>query len=208
MDNNICAIENCTNKIHSKNLCNKHYLQMHRTGKIAKRTIRDNNIFRIYFRKAEMITFNIKTNIKAITVIDLKYLEQIQKHKWYCNIVKDCYYIITNINKEKVYLSQFIYTLQYGNYNKELFLTYTDKNTLNNTLDNLKLRTRSEMQEITKLPINNTSGHKGVKKLKCGKWEAGLHKNRKYVYLGLHDTIEEAIRSREEGELKYFVTRQ
>lgn len=56
---------------------------------------------------------------------------------------------------------------------------------------------------------NNLSGRTGVyHDERSGKWGARLHKGKKgdskYVYLGLHETFEGAVRAREEAELKYF----
>lgn len=41
-------------------------------------------------------------------------------------------------------------------------------------------------------PKNNTSGAKGVRKLKTGKYQARIKYNQKEIYLGVYDTLEEA----------------
>lgn len=39
-------------------------------------------------------------------------------------------------------------------------------------------------------PKNNTSGAKGVRRVKNGKYQARIKHNQKEIYLGLHDTLE------------------
>ena len=50
----------------------------------------------------------------------------------------------------------------------------------------------------------NKSGKTGVYQKKDGKFRAKITKDRKVIFLGDFDTIEEAIAVRKEAELKYF----
>lgn len=54
------------------------------------------------------------------------------------------------------------------------------------------------------LPINNTSGHVGVHKLKNNKWQAYIGHNGETICLGTFNTFVEAVDVREEAEKKYF----
>ena len=56
-----------------------------------------------------------------------------------------------------------------------------------------------------KTPTNNTSGHKGVSKIKrSGKWRAYIVYKGKQINLGFFEKKEEAIEARKAAELKYF----
>ena len=55
-----------------------------------------------------------------------------------------------------------------------------------------------------KLSKNNTTGVKGVTKMKNGRYRVGIMIGGKQKHLGVCDTIEEAEEIRKEGEEKYF----
>ena len=54
------------------------------------------------------------------------------------------------------------------------------------------------------LPSNNTTGIKGVYKVKNRKWLASITVKRKQIYLGTFDDKQDAINARLEAEEKYF----
>ena len=57
----------------------------------------------------------------------------------------------------------------------------------------------------TYLYKNNTSGYKGVKwNDHCSKWEADIQVNKKSIYLGVFDNLEDAVKVRQEAEQEYF----
>lgn len=55
---------------------------------------------------------------------------------------------------------------------------------------------------------NNATGVTGVSLAKGGQYRAYIYVNRKQIYLGVFDTLEEAAKSRHEAEIKYFSLRQ
>jgi AP2 domain/HNH endonuclease len=71
---------------------------------------------------------------------------------------------------------------------------HRDSNGLNNQLDNLRVCTRRQNSRNRKsLNKNNTSGYHGVSYCKrTGKWEARIMVDRKQVWLGRHNTKEDA----------------
>lgn len=81
---------------------------------------------------------------------------------------------------------------------------HEDRNKLNNQRNNLRFVTKSGNAANSKLSKNNTSGVKGVRKARSGRWVACLMLNGKNIYLGTYDTIEEAAEARRKGEEKYF----
>lgn len=71
-------------------------------------------------------------------------------------------------------------------------------NGLDNRKKNLRTCTRSEnLANQTRMSLGNTSGARGVTWHKRGhKWQAQIRRNKKYIYLGLFDTVAEASRAR------------
>lgn len=83
---------------------------------------------------------------------------------------------------------------------------HVNGDTLDNTNHNLNIVEDSENgQNRHKLNDNNTSGQMGVwQDARNGRWCAEIWKDRKKIYLGKYDTIEEATVARLAGEKKYF----
>lgn len=82
---------------------------------------------------------------------------------------------------------------------------HKNHNELDNRKSNLRMCSQSENMANQKLSKANTSGHKGVYWNKeKSKWSAQIgHRGRK-IRLGYFENIEDAIKAREEAELKYF----
>lgn len=65
--------------------------------------------------------------------------------------------------------------------------------------------TAQEQMFNTRIPQDNKSGHKGViYSKKSHKWYAFIVINRRQISLGLYDLYEDAVKSREDGERKYY----
>lgn len=82
---------------------------------------------------------------------------------------------------------------------------HIDGDGLNNRSSNIRICTHSENMRNRKKPKHNTSGHKGVKRTKSGKWEASIRKNRVYHYLGVFDDIEDAASAYADASAKLHV---
>ncbi len=82
---------------------------------------------------------------------------------------------------------------------------HIDGNTLDNRRQNLRCVTPSQSVMNRGTQKNNASGVTGVRfDDAAGRWVAIITVNRKQLWLGAADTIEEAARLRLEGERKYF----
>lgn len=78
-------------------------------------------------------------------------------------------------------------------------------NRLDNRKCNLRLCSRKENAYNKGLYSNNTSGVTGVSWHKTyGKWSAYIQKDKINILLGYFDTYEDAVKSRNEAEVKYF----
>lgn len=78
--------------------------------------------------------------------------------------------------------------------------------TNDNRWENLKKSNRfSNMKNVSSLK-NNTSGRKGVFKIKDNRWRSIISIRKKRIHLGYFKTFEEAVASRKEAEIKYNFT--
>ena len=69
-----------------------------------------------------------------------------------------------------------------------------------NRIENLRAATRSENLHNSSARLRNTTGHKGITYVKNGKkkWKAYVTINYKFNYIGVFNTIEEAINARDD----------
>lgn len=110
--------------------------------------------------------------------------------------VHTLYYVVTS----KGYLHRIVANAPQG-----YEVDHIDRNTLNNRRDNLRICTRQENSRNKTKQSNNTSGHKGVSWDKAKKkWRAFISVDRKQIFLGRYNTIEEAIEARKQADTKYF----
>lgn len=71
--------------------------------------------------------------------------------------------------------------------------------------ENCRWADKSMQQYNQKKRITNTSGKTGVSFMKSkGMWRARISKDKQEIHLGLFETFEDAVKAREEAELKYF----
>ena len=76
-------------------------------------------------------------------------------------------------------------------------------NRLDNRRVNLRFCSRTENQYNKKRQKNNTTGYKGVRKHRDGKWEAKIRVNGERIYLGIYVNIHDAAKAYDEAALKY-----
>lgn len=82
---------------------------------------------------------------------------------------------------------------------------HKDRNEFNNTRDNLRLATRSQNAANARLPINSTTGYRGVSYLKNNnKWVSLIKVNQKSINLGSFDTSQDAAIAYNHAAVKYF----
>lgn len=77
---------------------------------------------------------------------------------------------------------------------KGQFVDHIDGNPLNNQKNNLRLCTHRQNMYNRKIHRNNTSGYRGVVKVK-EKWRAYIKVNYQRIHIGVYDTAEEAGRA-------------
>ena len=109
---------------------------------------------------------------------------------------------ITYNGKEyKLKCSRIIFLLHKGYLEKDDIIDHIDNNSLNNQIENLRECTISQNNQNSKMPKNNTSGHKGVNWDKHSrKWRVRIKLLGEYhdfgIYFNLEDAIKVAIEAR------------
>lgn len=81
---------------------------------------------------------------------------------------------------------------------------HIDNNGLNNKRSNLRIATRSQNMQNSRLRKDNTSGYKCVVKRTNGRYSARIYVNKKYMWLGTFDTPELAHRAYCEAAIEHF----
>lgn len=84
------------------------------------------------------------------------------------------------------------------------YIDHINGNGLDNRKCNLRLATKSQNAMNHKLRKDNSTGFTGVRKLRSGNYSARIKVGGKEINLGTFSNIEDAIKTREEAEIKYF----
>lgn len=82
-------------------------------------------------------------------------------------------------------------------------LDHRDKKPANNKWKNLREATFSE-NFVNRSVIWCKSGYSGIRKSKCGHWEARIHKDKKCVHLGTFKSKNKALAARRKAEAELY----
>lgn len=138
-------------------------------------------------------------------IIDTNKTEYVKKYKWILvkdSIVKDRphYRVITAIHPT-IILGRYLLHIT----SDDIYVDHIDNNPLNNTLNNLRISTKSQNQMNHELQSNNTSGFTGVVwNNQKNKWEARIKYKNVNISLGRYVNKCDAVYARYFGELQIF----
>jgi len=200
----ICGKSNNITRVYSNKskfkmeLCEYHYLQMQRHGKILEKTRFSRNKIIKYNDYAEIILYDIHGIEKTRTKIDLEDIKICNKHKW---SLSNMGYVKTNTN---INLNKFIHRL-IMKCPDNMVIDHINHDTLDNRKCNLRICTQSQNCYNSLINKNNTSKIKGVYFRKDTKlWTSYIGINYKRINLGCFNNIQDAINVRNDAELKYY----
>ena len=196
----MCTVQGCKcNKIFAKNMCQRHYTQMRKYGKISDQINNGENIINIINGVAVMDLYDKCGNKIAETIFDIEDIDKIKNHTWNrTDLQRSTYYCRSN----KVgRLHRFILDVT----DKSIIVDHINHNGLDNRRCNLRICTNSQNLCNCNLPKNNKSGHKGVYwDSTRSKWNTQITLNGKCVHLGRFDNIEDANKARNNAAKKYY----
>ena len=204
----MCKIEKCENdKIFAKGMCNKHYTQMNRYGKILERTARDPNKIILEENFAYICLYDKNCKEIGRCIIDIEDVDKIKNYKWHIKYERNKEPYCRN-NKIGV-IHRFLLNLETGD---KRVVDHINHNPLDNRKDNLRICTNKENVCNSKIAKTNKSGVKGVYwDVDRNKWSAQIRVDNKTKALGRFTNMEDAIKVRKEaeelyqGEFKYNV---
>ena len=107
-----------------------------------------------------------------------------------------------NINKKNYYLHRLIFIYHNGFITDEI--DHIDNNRLNNRIENLRVATRIQNMLNCKINSRNTTGIKGITFDKeKSKFRPYLSVNKKRMYLGCFDSLDDANTELQKARIKY-----
>ena len=178
-------------------LCGKHKQQLRLYGAFLNRTVFDRNEIVNYKDYAEVVLYNDKNKEIAKTKIDLNCVELLLKHKWYLG---NNGYVMSRINKKLFLLHRFLLKPKRGE-----LVDHINRDRMDNRMCNLRIVDNNLNNFNKGKQSSNTSGYVGVSwNDEKNKWLSRICVNNNTYFLGYFTNIEDAIKSRHNGELKYY----
>ena len=184
-------------KIKDEIYCYTHYNQIRKHGCIIRYGRGSPNEFVLKVQFAEIVLYN-KAHIEvARTIIDLDDVDLCKKYRWVLNGRNE---VFTDIDNKKVKLHRLLLNPQ-----DDLVVDHINRNKLDNRRSNLRICTIAQNNYNKGLRKENTSGITGVDWDKSRrKWRVQIGYDNKNHFVGRFDKLEDAIKAREEAELKHF----
>lgn len=154
-----------------------------------------------------ILLINSPTHGLKEVYIDTEDKEKVQKYHW--NVSKrkrpeNTFNVVTPKNNELDSTLLYRYIMEVS---KELNVDHRDGDPFNNRKSNLRICTQADNNKNLGTKKSNKSGYKGIFWYyfkNVNKWAVTIKYNKKTINLGYYNDIEEALKVRNEAELKYF----
>ena len=188
-----CSVKGCNNKHSGRGYCDKHLKQIKRYGHIKSRTLLDPNEIIKYDDYAEIILYNKDCEEIDRATIDLEYVDVVKDIKWYKGA--DGYVK----NKKLGMLHRYLLSAS-----ESQVVDHIDRNKLNNRISNLRYCSTAENQMNRSIHKNNSTGLRGIRKTPSNKYRVDIGVNNKKIYIGIFESLQDAIAARQQAEIDYF----
>ena len=146
-------------KIYNKYLCDKHFQQLKKHGKLldnSQRGVFDKNEIRILEKFAEIDTYDSHGNIVETYILDLDCVNKLKTYKWRTIYKNKKPYLITGNQKSNIiYFHKIVMQTK-------LQVDHISGDTRDNRLENLREATIQENMMNLKKKSNSTTGIRGV----------------------------------------------
>ena len=192
-----CKCEWCEELIQRAEYCKRHASQIRNWGE-CRFSRGDKNQYILYEDYAEIILYDKDLKEKSKAIIDLEDVEKCKPYKW---TLRNDGYVSTKKNYQAIKLHRFIADTPEG-----MHTDHINRNRLDNRKDNLKICNQKENNKNKGLYKSNQLGYTGVSKartLKEGFISCIRFENKTY-HLGSFDTFEEAVKARQDAEVKFY----
>ena len=189
-----CNCEWCDKTAKFKGYCEKHYRQIKRLGGV-RRTYWDKNEILMREHHAEIILYDKTNSEKGRAIIDLDDVERCKDYKWH---LTEQGYVATTSNKKTLRLHRFIMITP-----DDMHTDHLNRNKLDNRKENLLICTQSENNKNKGVYSKNTLGKRGVS-YRDGRYYVQIRFEYKNYHLGIFKELNDAIKARENAELKFY----
>ena len=162
---------------------------------IAKLVNKKSNAFEI-----EDNVCKIYTSDNTEILIDAEDYEKVKDYCWCISKGKKWEYAMTRIDNKTILLHRLIMDPQ-----SDMLVDHINGNTLDNRKSNLRICTNQQNCFNHTVSCNNSSGYTGVAWHRlANKWQVYIRFNKKTLYLGLFENIDDAVAVRKQAEKQYF----
>ena len=195
----MCKVKGCKEeKIFAKGYCARHYNQMRKYGRISDRLNKGEHNIRIVDNIAYVDIYDRQDMKIAEYIIDVEDIPIIEQSTWSLSNGRHTQYCKSN---ELGPLHRIIMNVTDTN----IIVDHINHNGLDNRKSNLRICTNQENICNCEIPKNNKSGCKGVYWAKDKqKWTVQVTINNKTKYIGRFDSLEDAIKARQEASKEYY----
>lgn len=140
----------------------------------------------------------ILSNSNKFALIDDEDYWRVVSHTWYLDKGKNGERILSRINTKLINLGKFIL-------NTIELVDHKDRNPLNNQKENLRKCTYIQNSQNRAVRVDSESGIKGATyDPRTKKYMVRIKVNKEFIWLGRHDTLEEAAKAYNKAAIKYF----
>lgn len=131
-----------------------------------------------------------------VAMVDDEDFEMVNQFKWQASVCQKTVYAKRGFKLENgVMVTQGMHRLIMGITDPKIQVDHKNHDGLDNRRQNLRIATNGQNQWNQRMPINNTTGYKGVSLIKkTGKYIASSKVNGQFLCLGYFDCKEEAAR--------------
>ena len=153
------------------------------------------------------MTKEIELTQGQVTIVDDKDHEWLSQWKWHADPSRGNFYARRNSpyidgKQHTIKMHREILGLKCGD---GKIVDHINRDTLNNTRVNLRIVSASENNHNHDGYSHNTSGSNGVCWNKSNnRWQAFVRANRKQIFLGYFDDINDAVEARRLGEIEHW----
>ena len=157
------------------------------------------NIYRILGNTIYIDCFGIKGQLTGTILIDKEDLDKVKPYKWHVeHSRKTIDYAQASLRGSTIRMHKLILPT-------DLQVDHINHNGLDNRKYNLRICTNQENNFNKNFNRNPKSGYTGIRyNEKADSYYVRIMVNKKEISLGHYKSLEEALKARREGELKYF----